>query len=351
MHRFFVPEVVAGVGETVSLLPIHHQLFRVLRAQPGDQLLVLDNAGNERQMEVVSIERRDTLARVLEMRPAPREPETRITLYQCILKADKFDLVVQKATELGVSEIVPVISNRTVARMGRVVLGKQARWESIVREAAEQSGRGALPLIGEARTFAEATAGAGGTRLLPWEEGEANPGLVSALRQSTQPVSAVSILIGPEGGLEAAEVTQAIDAGWQVVSLGQRILRAETAAIASLSVVALALGQLGDGPMVKMQEASKATEAQAAASKAVDSEVVKADAAMQDKQAQAETAPKEEQPASVEKPARSRRTKSEPRKSEPGKPVRTKRGASQSESATATSRPRQDRTRKSGSKS
>jgi 16S rRNA (uracil1498-N3)-methyltransferase len=254
MHRFFLPTLLPAVNESVSLLPIHSQLYRVLRVQPGTQIVLLDNAGHERLLEVESVERRDTIARVLEVRPAPAEPALPITLFQCILKAGKFVLVLQKATELGVTAIVPVISNRTVARPGRVVMGKHARWESIVREAAEQSGRGGLPTVAAACTFAEALAMGTGTRLLPWEEGEAHPGLLAALGQATPPVEAVSILIGPEGGLEAGEVNGAIDAGWQVVSLGQRILRAETAAIATVSIVGAAVGSLGDAPLVRVAE-------------------------------------------------------------------------------------------------
>jgi 16S rRNA (uracil1498-N3)-methyltransferase len=256
MHRFFIPGFQPALDEEVSLVAIHNQLRRVLRMQPGDQIVILDNAGGERLLEITAVERRDTLARVLELRSAPVEPEIPVTLYQCVLKSDKFELVLQKATELGVTTVVPVVSNRTVARVGRVLASKQARWESIVREAAEQSGRGGLPVVAPSCTFAEAIANATGVRLLPWEEGVANPGLLAALSQAPQPVDAVSVMIGPEGGFEADEVTAAIDAGWQVVSLGERILRAETAAMAAMSIVSAALGELGDAPLVRLWESS-----------------------------------------------------------------------------------------------
>ncbi len=201
--------------------PIHNQLRHVLRVQPGTQLIVLDNEGNERLMEVVNVERRDTTARVMEVRPAPAEPVVAVTLYQCVLKSDNFEWILQKGTELGVTTVVPVISNRTIARSGKVLQNKQARWDAIVREAAEQSGRGGLPVVAPTRSFAEILASATGTRLLPWEEAEGSPGLLETLAQAAQPLAAVSILIGPEGGLEANEVEQAKVAGWQVVSLGQ----------------------------------------------------------------------------------------------------------------------------------
>src|SRR5688500_18566567 len=145
MQRFFLPTLQSTVDEVVSLAPIHLQLRRVLRVQAGAQLILLDNLGNERLMEVINVDRRDTTARVVEVRPAPVEPAVAVTLYQCILKSDKFEWVLQKATELGVTTFVPVLSVRTVARPGRTLQAKQARWDAIVREAAEQCGRGGLP--------------------------------------------------------------------------------------------------------------------------------------------------------------------------------------------------------------
>jgi 16S rRNA (uracil1498-N3)-methyltransferase len=257
MQRFFLPALLPKVDEVVSLAPIHNQLRRVLRVQPGTQLVVLDNEGSERLMEVVGVERRDTTARVVEVRPAPAEPTVAITLYQCVLKSDKFELILQKATELGVTTLVPVISHRTVARPGKALENKQTRWETIVREAAEQSERGALPVVAPTCSFFEAVASATGTRLLPWEESEASPGLLAALGQSQQPIESVSMMIGPEGGFEAGEIQEAIDAGWQVVTLGKRILRAETAALATMSVLMAALGELGDAPMVKLSTTHK----------------------------------------------------------------------------------------------
>ncbi|MCC6453415.1 MAG: 16S rRNA (uracil(1498)-N(3))-methyltransferase [Caldilineaceae bacterium] len=258
MQRFFMPALLPAVGEIISLGPLHHQLRSVLRAQPGTQFLLLDNQGGERLMEVVSVERRDTTARVAEVRPAAPEPAVAVTLYQCVLKLDKLEWVWQKATELGVTTLVPVISRRTVARAGRTLQAKQARWEAIVREAAEQCGRGGLPVIAPSVSLAEAFTSAPGTRLLPWEEAGGNPGLLHALAQAAQPIDAVSLLIGPEGGLEAGEVEQARADGWQVVSLGQRILRAETAAVATITVVRAALGDLGDAASVKVGASAEA---------------------------------------------------------------------------------------------
>jgi 16S rRNA (uracil1498-N3)-methyltransferase len=246
MQRFFLPDLLAAVGEDVSLAPLQHQLTRVLRVKPGAQLVLLDNQGGERLVEVISVERRDTLARVLEVRPTLAEPAVAVTLYQCALKGDKLEWVWQKATELGVSTMVPVISQRTVVRPVSGLRSKQARWDAIVREAAEQSGRGRLPTMAPACNFADLLADAPGLRLVAWEEeGESSPGLIHALTRASLPVEAVSLLIGPEGGLQSDEIAQAQAAGWQVVSLGVRILRAETAALAAVTLVMGALGEMG----------------------------------------------------------------------------------------------------------
>jgi 16S rRNA (uracil1498-N3)-methyltransferase len=257
LNRFFLPDLQPAVDEVVPLAPIHKQLRHVLRLLPGSQIVILDNQGNERLMELATSTRLETTARVVEVRRALPETPVPVILYQCILKGDKFDLVLQKATELGVSALVPVISNRTIARPSRALEGKQARWNTIVREAAEQCGRGGLPIVNPPCAFDEAIAHAVGVSVLPWEEALGDPGLLAALTQTPQPVESVGILIGPEGGLEAGEVDAAISAGWQVVSMGPRILRAETAALAAVSVVMSALGQLGDAPSVKLSSPSK----------------------------------------------------------------------------------------------
>lgn len=250
MHRFFLPSLVGDVNATVDLSPLHHQLTRVLRAVPGQQLIVLDNAGSARQVEVVEVERRTATGRVLAVEAAQGEPVVDVTLWLCALKADKFEWVLQKATELGVRAIVPVVSSRTVVRPVAALDHKRTRWETILREAAEQSGRGRIPELGYGREWSELftetriVEGAG-VRLVAWEEGRASPGLIQALTHAPLPVREVHLAIGPEGGLAAEEVALAQEAGWQTVSLGARILRAETAALAALAVVMGALGELG----------------------------------------------------------------------------------------------------------
>jgi 16S rRNA (uracil1498-N3)-methyltransferase len=246
MHRFFLPEMQGEVDAIVDLAPIHHQLTRVLRVAPGDRVMMLDNAGCARVVEVVSVERRTATGRVLTLGDAPGEPTVQVTLWLCALKADKFEWVLQKATELGVATVVPVVSRRTVVRPPAALERKRPRWEAILREAAEQSGRGRLPLLGGACALSTALhQELTGLRLVAWEEAAGAGGLIGALTATPLPLRAVHLLIGPEGGLDADEVAEANGAGWQTVSLGPRILRAETAALAALAVVMAALGELG----------------------------------------------------------------------------------------------------------
>lgn len=245
LQRFFLNATWAGVDSVLDLTPLHHQLGRVLRAQPGTRLVLLDGRGRACLAEVVQIDRRSAAGRVVALLPVPPEPTVQVTLYQCALKADKLEWVWQKGTELGVTAFVPVVSRRTVVRPVDALGQKLARWSAIVREAAEQAQRGCIPALLSPMTFDDAIQTAQGARLLPWEGAGDRPGLGAALAQMQPLPAAVNLLIGPEGGLEADEVEAATAAGWQVVTLGTRILRAETAALAAVTLVMQAAGELG----------------------------------------------------------------------------------------------------------
>jgi 16S rRNA (uracil1498-N3)-methyltransferase len=175
------------------------------------------------------------------------EPHRSLTLYQCLLKGDRFEWVLQKGTELGVSRFVPVLSQRTVLRDPLRVEKKRPRWEQIIREAAEQSHRGHLARLAPPLAFPEACeqgAAAHDLALIPWEEAT-EPGLLSLLSGLPSPVQRVALVIGPEGGFTRAEVDAAQRHGLQVVTLGPRVLRSETASVAALAIVLSALGEMG----------------------------------------------------------------------------------------------------------
>jgi 16S rRNA (uracil1498-N3)-methyltransferase len=235
MHRFFV-EAPLAVGTTAAVDELAPQLAQVLRMGLGAEIVLFDGGGDEYRSRIVQLDRRTARVEVLEAAPCRAEPGAWLTLYQCSLKQDKFEWVLQKGTELGVSRFVPVISERSIVRPAEALVKKYGRWREIVREAAEQCGRGRVPAIEPPVAWEEAVAGAEGLRLLPWEGAQDAPRLVGAMQQNMQKQQEVSILIGPEGGVTAAEAELAAAQGWQWVSLGPRILRAETAAVAAVAV-------------------------------------------------------------------------------------------------------------------
>lgn len=241
MHRFFLTEQPLQVQQLVDLTPLAHQLQMVLRLDFGAQIVLLDGAGSEYITEIRSLARRQASGWVIERRDAPGEPTIALTLYQCSLKADKFEWVLQKGVELGVARFVPVLSQRVVIRSASALQSKYTRWRTILREAAEQCGRGRIPDLAAPLTWAEAIAQPADLRLLPWEAASNSfvaPSLSQLLSRHLIPTPRnVNLLIGPEGGIAPDEASPAQQAGWQVVSLGRRILRAETAALASIAVV------------------------------------------------------------------------------------------------------------------
>lgn len=251
MHRFFLPNTMLAEENTADLSPLRHQLRTVLRARAGDHIVLLDGSGYEYVTVLGPLEAGQMAGQVVEKRRAAGEPAVHLTLFQCALKADKMEWVLQKGVELGVSRFVPVISERTIVRPASALLGKYERWRAIVREAAEQSGRGCLPEISAPALYSEAVAQGDGMRLLPWEQAAGAPSVVGWLTQwdsgAERPLRA-SVLIGPEGGLSAAEAQTAAAAGWEWVTLGPRILRAETAALAAVALTLAALGEMGPCP-------------------------------------------------------------------------------------------------------
>jgi 16S rRNA (uracil1498-N3)-methyltransferase len=249
MHRFFIPSEWIN-GQQVTLVEdVAHQVRNVLRMRAGDRLIVLDDSGWEREVELSRVTPNVVIGYVAEERLAAGEPRTKISLYQGVLKAQKFEWVLQKGTELGLVEFVPVVCERSVVGDLEDVDRKLGRWGRIIREAAEQSGRGRLPVLRPAMLFAQGCQRAmrsGGLALVPWE-GEKEISLKAALAASgsgeDRPFS-ISLFIGPEGGLTPEEVQAARRYQAQPVSLGPRILRAETAGLVAASAILYELGDL-----------------------------------------------------------------------------------------------------------
>ena len=248
MHRFFVAPALlahpATTGNPLITLPdrLAHQLRDVLRLGIGEQLVLLDNSGDEVLASVTKCNRASVEVQVLDRRAGKSESPVRIILCQGLLKSARFEWVLEKGTELGVAVFAPILCRRSMAGLEDAGPSKQQRWQRIIQEAAEQCGRSRLPELLPARPLMHALNDIlpGALALMPWEEEHGQTlreALVPALnRGDSQPITVV-LFIGPEGGLMAEEVTLAQRYGVQVVTLGQRILRAETAALATIANV------------------------------------------------------------------------------------------------------------------
>lgn len=245
MHRFFLTNTPIVPGQPVDLTPLAHQLRVVLRLSPGDEILLLDNAGHAYPTRIVRLDKNAAEGEILQRDHALGEPSTFLSLYLCALKADKFEWVLQKGVEMGVSRFVPVISSRTIVRPAEKIAQKYPRWQTIIREAAEQCGRGRLPTLAAPLSWAAAAAEPSGLRLMPWESAGKSATHLGAALTTAPAATECSLLIGPEGGIDDAEAIQAAAAGWLAVSLGPRILRAETAALTAAAIILHRLGDLG----------------------------------------------------------------------------------------------------------
>ena len=233
MPRFFIePSALRAVGGrtqvTIAGEDARH-LARVLRAQPGDRITATDGRGNLYEVVLTIVTPETVRGEVLAAGPDRAEPPLKITLFQSILKGEKMDWVLQKGTEVGITAFVPFLSARTIARPApNQYAKKQERWQSIVTAAAKQSGRGLIPPVHPVTPWpAVPPMLTDQFTLVAWE-GETTRSLRQALSQREQ-LSAVQLVIGPEGGFASEEVSALVRQGALSVSLGPRILRAETA--------------------------------------------------------------------------------------------------------------------------
>lgn len=242
MTRFFV-EAQDLSGDVLHLTGENFQHARVLRLKPGEKLLVCDGQGREALCQVRQVGASDMELEILERRDSETEAAVKVSVYMAFSKADKLEHVIQKATELGAYEIVAFPSARCVSRPDEKSLKKKLeRWQKIAASAAEQSGRGRIPQVITLGSFQEVLERAAqADKALLFYENEHAVTLRMALEEGSW--STASLLTGPEGGLEEAEVEQARKAGFQVCTLGKRILRCETAPLCALSAVMYAAGE------------------------------------------------------------------------------------------------------------
>ena len=249
-RRFYAPpEAFTPESRTVMLAAEEARHLRdVLRLERGAEVFVFDGVGHEYRCAVEesarSLVRLDVLAEVAAARP---ESALGLELAVALLKGEKFDLVVQKATELGAAGIVPLITKQADVRLRdeRDSARRVARWQRIALEAAKQSGRAVVPVVSAPRLFAslvEATVGGEELRLM-FSERDGQE-LLETIKKVPASVATATALVGPEGGWTDEEIAQARNAGWNIITLGGRTLRAETAAIAVTVLLQHLLGDL-----------------------------------------------------------------------------------------------------------
>ena len=235
MNRFFIPPDAIS-GNTVNIPDeAAAQIRKVLRLKEGTVVLFLDDCGFLYESKIHYINEKQLTAEVIEKRPAEGEPDCRISLYIGLTQREKFEWILQKCTEAGVSRIIPIISERSLIRKASDIAGKTDRWVKILKEAAEQCGRGRIPELLPAMSFIQAaeTGRNSDLALFCWEE-EKQKSLRELIEPRRDSLRDISVMIGPEGGFSAEEAETAAMNGWNAVTLGKRIYRMETAAVAAV---------------------------------------------------------------------------------------------------------------------
>lgn len=237
MPRFFLSSAsAAAAGDRLSLTGEDARHIALsLRARQGEEIWICDGAGLDCRCVLEQISPDEVVARVAQVQPSAAEPPIAVTLYQCLPKGERAEWIIQKATELGVSRVVFLLSERCVSRPDEKSFAKKcSRFQRIAEEAAKQSGRGIIPQVTGLLSFREALAeaSAADVPLFCYEGGGTPAG--SCIRPETK---TVSLLIGPEGGFSDEEAALAVAGGMVQVSLGRRILRTETAPLCALSIL------------------------------------------------------------------------------------------------------------------
>lgn len=248
MHRFFVPQ---AYGEKMEITGVDaRHISKVLRMQPGDKLQLVSDDGVTAIGQIIAIDSEAITVQCLEKLAESHEPAVKITLAQGLAKGEKMDFIIQKAVELGASAIAPVAMAHSVVRLeGSKAEKKLERWQKIAESAAKQSKRDLVPVVQPVRTMAEMLEANPCKAKIIAYECEDRLGLKEALKAfiaKEQGLKELLLIIGPEGGISEGELEQAREAGAVAVSLGRRILRAETAGLVAMAAIFYETGDLGD---------------------------------------------------------------------------------------------------------
>lgn len=244
MPRFFItPEDIAADEITLSGEDAKHIIYS-LRAKPGEKFTLCDGLGKDYLCIFESAHKDTALFKILETVNCGNEPDIDISLYMALVKSDKFEFIVQKCTELGVKRIIPVLTERCISRPDEKSDRKKLeRRQKIAREAAMQSGRGIIPEICQTKSFDEALSDMKNDGLCFMCYENERTASISELFSDGIPKS-ISFMVGPEGGFSENEVCKASTAGITPITLGPRILRAETAPLCVLSALMYVSGNL-----------------------------------------------------------------------------------------------------------
>lgn len=245
MHHFFVtPQQISGEKIRIEGGDVNH-MKNVLRMKLHEKAEISDGESRTYLCEVEAYEEDVAILHILEEMEADTEPASKLYLFQGLPKSDKMELIVQKAVELGVYQVIPVAMKRSVVRLDDKKAAKKAdRWNSIAESAAKQAGRSRIPEVTMPLSYNEALKMAEelDVTLLPYELAGGMEVTREVIRQIKSGQS-VGIFIGPEGGFEPEEVDAAVSMGAKVITLGRRILRTETAGLATLAVLMFELEQ------------------------------------------------------------------------------------------------------------
>lgn len=239
MHRFFAEPGQIGEKEIVITGADVNHIRNVLRMRTGEEVLIADGRGAEYRCKLTDLSENEVRAQILWKLDGNAELASAVTLFQGLPKSDKMDLIVQKCVELGVDRIVPVSTKRAVVKLdAKKEETRLKRWNTISESAAKQSGRGVIPEVSGVMSFEKALEEAKklDVLLIPYERAE-HMAETRRVMGEIRPGQSVGVFIGPEGGFEESEVEEAVAAGAQVITLGKRILRTETAGLAVMAML------------------------------------------------------------------------------------------------------------------
>jgi 16S rRNA (uracil1498-N3)-methyltransferase len=239
MYRFFVtPEQTGGETIIITGSDVNH-MKNVLRMKKGEHILISDGMDREYECEIIKLDSEAVEAKIIDVFGSAAELQTKITLFQGLPKSDKMELIVQKAVELGVYEVVPVVTRRTVVKLDEKKARKKVeRWNTIALSAAKQAKRGRIPEVRPLMTLKEAFSYSQefDASIIPYEDAK-GIGHSRQVLHDLKGSSHIGIFIGPEGGFEESEIEEAKKLGITPITLGKRILRTETAGMAVLSIL------------------------------------------------------------------------------------------------------------------